>query len=598
MGYSELEHKKVKTAPKIILEESEELNKKVSQTVTKIAKIVGSTLGPNGKTVLIERFEHGLTPFQSKDGVTVAKALAFNDPVKQTILESFRDAAIKTVEFAGDGTTTATVLAYSILKNLNLFLSKNKKLSPQVCAKQIQSFFNEKCIPYIESKTTKINLNNKDDFLLKISCISSNGDVELSKTILEAFEQVGDEGHITLSESNGPKGYDISKIEGYPVSKGYEEVLGRFSNEFLNDPAQSRIFLENPWVILYDGKLLDIAVLTKFLELFEQDFLQKKVSALNFVVFAHEFSKEFIGYLAQIFKNTPVKIVCCTTPSDILANSRTEFLKDLSAFTGGKIFNPLTDVLTNGTPEDLGNPVKAFEMQRFRSCIIGDGNQESIFKRIDDLKNRLTHASSKTDEYDLNLRIGKLSGGIVKITVRDISDSQIRETKDRADDAICAIRGAIKKGVLPGGCRILLDLAVLASQDDNLIIKEVMQPALFEPLNWLLNNCGLNDIEIKKIVSTLLNDKNIVYEALNGNFGNAFDMGLLDSQPAVVESLRSAVSISSLLGTLGGIIVFGRDEEMEKTKALDYHFETDKLKQAEKEDELLQEELKYDLNTY
>jgi len=598
MSYVDLEHKKIKSAGKIVLEQSEVLNNKIFQAVNTIAKIVGSTLGPNGKTVLIERSEPGLMPFQSKDGVTVARSLGFNDPIKQTILEAFRDAAIKTVEFAGDGTTTATVLAYAILKNISEFLNNNKKLSPQVCLKEIQSFFSKECLSYINSKTIKVNIENKDDLLLKVANISSNGDLDLSKAILEAFEQIGDEGHITINEANGPKGFEVSKIEGLPIGKGYEEVLGRFCNEFLNDPAQSRIFLENPFVILYDGKLLDIAILSTFLQQFEQEFLQKKISSLNFVVFAHEFSTEVLAYLAQVFKKTQFKIVCCTTPNDIIANARTEFIKDLSAFTGGKIFNPLTDILTNGVPSDLGKPVKAFEMQRFRSCMIGDGNQESVIRRVEELRERIKHAASKIDEQDLNVRIGKISGGIAKLTIRDVSDSQIRETKDRAEDAICAIRGAIRHGVLPGGCRILLDLSIKALQSDSLTVKEVLYSALFEPLIWLLTNCGMNINEIKSIMEQLLRNPDQVYDALNNQFGDALEIGLLDSQPAVTEALRSAIAISSLLGTLGGVVVFGRDEDLERTQALDYHYETDKIKQAEKEQQELEENLKYELTTY
>lgn len=595
MEMSNLEHKKIKSASKIVLGASNTLNQKIFEAIDVIAKIVGSTLGPNGKTVLIERYEQGFTPFQSKDGVTVARSLSFNDPVKHAILETFRDAAIKTVEFAGDGTTTSTVLAYAILKNISLFLKENPKLSPQICIKQIQKFFDEICVPYIQAKTVKIDINNKNDLLFKVANISSNGDVELSKVILEAFEQIGDEGHITINESNGPKGYSVSKLEGFPISKGYEEVLGRFCNEFLNDASQNRIFLEEPFVILYDGKLLDIAVLTKFLENFEQDFLQKKITVLNCVVFAHEFSKEFIAYCAKLFRNTPYKIICCTTPSDLVANSRTEFLKDVSAFTGGKIFNPVSNVLSEGIREDLGIQVQGFEMQRFRSCIIGDGNETSVLLRVKDLKERLNYAVSKIDEQDLKVRIGKLSGGIAKLTITDIADSQIRETKDRAEDAICAIRGALKNGVLPGGCRILLDLSVLAAKNENLSVKEIMTQALFEPFFWLLGNCGFNSDEIKSITTTLLENNELVYDAVKNETGNALELGLLDSQPAVKEALRSAISISSLLGTLGGVVVFGRDEELERIQALDYNAENQKLKAAEKNIDRLQEDLKYDL---
>lgn len=599
MSYLDLEHKKIKTASKIMLPNSEKLDKKILNAITTITKLVGSTLGPNGKTVMIERVEPGLMPFQSKDGVTVARSLAFSDPIQQAILESFRDSAIKTVEFAGDGTTTATVLSYAIYINMKKFLLNNKKLSSQVCLKHIQNFFNNDCLKYINSKTAKINLENKNDLLFKVANISSNGDVELSNAIISAFEQIGDEGHITISELCGPKGFSVEKIDGFPISKGYEESLGRFSNEFINDNSQNRIFLENPYVFLYDGKLHDLGLLTNFISLFEQDFLQKRAVSANFVIFAHEFSKELIAKLAEIFQNSgPLKIVCCITPNDIIANARTEFLKDIASFTGGKIFNPLTASLVDAVLPDLGIPVKAFEMQRFRSCILGQGNQDSVVARIEELKNRLLTCASKSDSYDLNLRIGKISGGIAKLIIKDISDSQIRETKDRAEDAICAIRGAIKHGVLPGGCRILLDLAILAAKNEHPVVREVLQQAFMEPLLWLLKNCGLNEDEVKEILLNLFKDSNIVFDALNNQYGKAIELGLLDSQPAVTEAIRSAISIASLLGTLGGIVVFGRDDELERKEALEYANEQDRISNAEEEMKIDQENAKYDLNTF
>lgn len=599
MSYLDLEHKKVKTASKIMLPSSDKLNKKILNTISTITKLVGATLGPNGRPVIMERAEPGLMPFLSKDGVTVARSLAFSDPIQQAILEIYRDIAIKTVEFAGDGTTTATILGSAIYENIKKFLLANKKLSPQVCIRQIAEFFDKQCLPYINSKSAKINLNNKNDLLFKVANISSNGDVELSKTILSAFEQVGDEGHITISELCGPKGFAVEKIDGLPIAKGYEESLGRFSNEFVNDNSQNRVYLENPYIILYDGKLHDLGLLNNFIELFAQDFIQKKAISANFVIFAHEFSKELVAKLAEIFKNTgPLNIVCCLTPNDIIANARTEFLKDVAAFTGGKIFNPLTDSLVNCVLTDLGMPVKAFEMQRFRSCIMGQGNQDSVIARVEELKERLANSVSKTDAYDLNLRIGKISGGIAKLIIKDIADSQIRETKDRAEDAICAIRGAIKSGVLPGGCRILIDLAVLAAKSEHAVVRDVLQRAFLEPHLWLLKNCGLNVDEIKVIVERLLDDSNIVYDALNEVYGNAIDLGLLDSQPAVTGAIQSAIAIATVLGSNGGIVVFGRDDELERKEALEYANEMDRISVAEAEDKIDQENAKYDINTF
>lgn len=569
MSFLTNEHRKAKTAPKVMLPTGKELRNKIKDTVALISELVGSTLGPNGRTVLIERYESGLPPFQTKDGVTVVRSLGFQDVIKQVILESFRDAAIKTVESAGDGTTTATILSHSILENMDTYLSNNPKVSPQIALREINDYFINYCLPYIEKSSLKVKSTNSDDLLLKVAKVSANGDETLAKVVLEAFQLVGDNGHITIVEEPGIDSLSTSKADGYPFDKGYEQSLGMFSNEFINDGNNNRIYLENPHFILVDGKILELNSLMGLLQFIEQEH-QKGTFSPNVVILAHAFSKEVIIKLAQFFKmQNGLKIVPCVTPVDVLPNSQYEFLKDIAAFTGGKIFNAITYPLHIGVPSDLGKAVTAFEGGRHRSIIHGLGNEETVIKRVKELKSQQIGAT-KLAQNVLEERSGRLCGGIAKIVIKGISDSQNRETKDRAEDAICAIRGAIKSGVLPGGGRILLNLSMMASDSGSQIIREVLSPSLRHPLYTLLKNCGMNTLEIEERLVRLIETPNEVYDALQDCYGEAITLGLLDSAPAVTEAVRSAIAIASLLATLGGVVVFGRDDNLELHEAASY----------------------------
>ena len=449
-------------------------------------------------------------------------------------------------------------------------LKENPKLSPQAAIRQIDTYFRNTCLPYIAAQSTKVTEKNYEELLLKVAKISTNGDEALSKSVIKAFNMVGDSGHITLAEESGAPGFDISKTSGYPVNKGYEESCGIFANEFINDQDNGRVYLEKPKFILVDGNVLDLAGLGKLFELIEQQHLSNHPdTSTNYVIFAHSFNKQVVAQLAQSFKKSLFKIVPCLTPVDALANSRYDFLLDIAAFSNGKIFNSLNTPLSQALPTDLGASADAFEMNRFRSVIHGNGQEKTLTKRLESLNVRKNSAATSAYERAiLNERVGRLSGGIAKLTIRHVSDSQIREIKDRAEDAICAIRGAAKYGVVPGGCRMLLNLTLIAYQSESKLIRDVLGKSFSAPINVLLSNCGLNDSEKRNVLDTLVNDQNIVYDALNSQFGDAYDMGLLDSVPAVTEAMRSAIAIAGLLGTLGGIVVYARDSELERKLAM------------------------------
>lgn len=564
MSYLDPDHKKIHATSKIMLSAGPVLDKKIDNVINTVYKLVGSTLGPNGRPVAIQRSEPGLLPTVTKDGVSVVKALGFNDTVEETIFELFKDAAVKTVENSGDGTSSASILAYAILKNMKEYLKKNPKVSSQIAIREIEKYFQEVCLPYIDKKSTKINIHNYDELLFNVANISTNGDKELAAVIIKAFKMVGN-GHITLTEENGNPGFVLDKTSGLAFGKGYDESCGIFANEFLNDQVNNRVYLEKPKLILVDGNILDLAGCAKLFELIEQDYNTSKDTTTNYVLISHSFNKQVVATLAQSFKKSLFKIVPCLTPLDGMANSRYDFLLDLAAFVNGKIFNSLNTPISQGVPLDLGFAVESFEMSRFRSVVHGKGQETSVLKRLDDLQKRKdSPGTSGYEKSILSERIGRLSGGIAKITIKHVSDGQAREIRDHAEDAVCACRGALSKGVLPGGCRILLDLALETHKSESDLIKSVLGKSFSLPLNVLLDNCGMNDDEKKNILDQLINDQNLVYDALKNEFGDAFSLGLLDSTLAVSEALKSAVGIASQLGTLGGIVVYPRDNQLER----------------------------------
>lgn len=586
MSFLDHQYRKPKSAPKIVLPANDILKQKITEIVNKVSSLVGSTLGPNGSTVLIERADPGLPPLMTKDGVTVIKEVTESDDVKQAILETYRSAAISTVENAGDGTTSCVILAGSILDKLNKYLSKNKKISPQYAARELQLYLNSEIIPYIEKSSLKIDYKNAEELLFKVAKVSTNGDEDLTKMIMEAYSLVGDSGHITVVEESGMPGFDILKTDGYPFEKGFEQSLGMFCNEFINDNDGNKIVLENPHYLLIDGKVLELNPLVPFLSLVEQEF-QKGLVSPNIVIMAHGFSKEVIAKLAQWWKvEGALKILPCATPADMLVNSQYDFLKDMAAFTGGKIFNPLTNPLHNAVIQDLGKPSVSFESQRYKSVVHGTGNERTVLIRVNELKAQAKQPSATPlAKSILEERAGRLSGGIAKLVIRGVSEAHTRETRDRAEDAICAIRGAVKSGVLPGGCRILLNLSLMAETHSSELIREVIASSLREPLFKLLINCGLSASEIAEIVEHLVNNPGQVYDAAKSVFGSPLELDLLDSTPAVKEAIRSAVSISSLLSTLGGVIVFARDNALETNEALAFHSKMKELNEHQANDE-------------
>lgn len=563
---------KPKSAAKVMIPSGEKLQSEVLTTLKHISEIVGVTLGPGGKQVLIERPEINMKPIMTKDGVTVIKHLGYEEATKQLILEAVRDAAIRTANEAGDGTTTATILSNSIAQSASSIVKANPKLSPQKIVREMQ-----KLTPYlvkkIESYKIDINGENYDEVLLKVATLSANGDSELAEAIVRGLDLVGEEGDMTIVESQGQSKYEINRINGYTVERGYEESCRNFANGFINDKSGTMIVMDKPLFILYDGILNDMSQIFEPLTRLNDYFNQNKIENKNVVIAAHGFSEIVLGDLHTNWNHpqTTIKMYPMLTPERAIQNWRTNFLYDLQAYTGTPVFNPVDRPISDMDPQSLveNSRVSRFESSRYKSMIFANEDADAISIRVEELRLQRENPESEYELNDLNVRIGKLTSGIVRLVISGPSAGETREKRDRADDAWMAIKGAINHGAVPGGgyvlVRLAADLTVMAAKIPASTVKyatEILAQALLAPVETLYKNYGYNDEEITKQLTLILNDDNNAFDVSEQEWVDKHS--LLDSLPAVAEAIRNSISIASLLGTVGGIVAFKRDFDSDK----------------------------------
>lgn len=565
--------KKVKSSSKLFVSDSEKLQDIVVSTMERISGVVGSTLGPSGRVVLLESDYNEIGHKITKDGVSVFKALGASNSYEHLIIETARDAAIKTASSAGDGTTTATILAAAMVRYLYDFCNNNPKYSPQKATREVSSIVRKHLVPTIREKSIKIDLNNQS-LLKMVAKVSANGDEDMADAVIKAFEMVGygENSHVTIKELSGPSSYSVELIEGFPIPLGYEESMGKFHTAFINDQANQRCALEKPLFLLFDGQINDIVSLANLFEELSKAYVEEGSSDhKNLVIFAHGYSSHVLTELAHNFANpTTMNIVPMITPMQQFINSQLQFLMDLSAFTGAKVFG-LKDKLTEAKASDLGSNMELFEAYRFRSTIVGTPEQLNVEARAEDLRRQKSHAESEAEKMWLEERLGKITNGIAKLTIYGGSNGELKEAHDRCEDAVCAVRSAISKGALPGGCRTLLDLASELSVHETFsrsdVVQEIIIPSLLVPINRLLENAGYQEEEVMDIIERLVSNPSEVYDVENQIFGKAEDLGIFDSTPAVEDALVNATSIATVMGTLGGIVAYPRDGQFEMEEA-------------------------------
>ncbi len=580
-------YRKAKSVAKDVLVVGPKLENTVLSTMRTISDVVGATLGPSGRPVLIERQEYGLPHIVTKDGVTVFRNLGFNDPTAHVIMEVAREAATRTVSEAGDGTTTATVLAEAIVRHTYNYCKKNPKVSSQKVVRKLETLFRD----FVEPKIKKWSMKPTDAMLHSVAKLSANGDAELADAVIKCFDLVGDEGNISIIEQSGPSHYEVQSLKGYPISMGYEESCAKFFQFFQNDKANNRCFMEKPVFILYYGAITEIQTISKLLMFIGDAWAEPERTGLekpfnhNVVLVATGFSETVLATLANNFvQGNTINVFPLLTPKSPVQNGEMHFMYDLAAVTGATVFDPLSKPIDSASLRDLGYGLESFESTRYRSTILGLCDESLIIMRAEEIRNAIPNAESKMDKAILEERAAKLVGGVAKLIVVGASNGELREKRDRVEDAVCAVRGARKHGCLPGGGWTLKQLiSELDTYADDEIIDNVLIPALKEPIIRIFRNCGMDEEEIQSTMDLIGNryvaepgelwgqgdNVAVVYDAWEGKQVDAVAGGILDSTPAVLEAIRNSISIASLLGTTGGTIAFKRDDELERQEAMD-----------------------------
>lgn len=596
---------KSKTAAKTITTDRKQLKKKILDTLQAASILVGDTLGPNGKLALIERQEN-LPPYTTKDGITAFNSMAFSDPTSQTILEAARDSSSKTNVEAGDGTTTATILAESLIRLGFEYLEKNPRLSVQKVMREFEDIYTDLIVPFLQNNSVKINPNNSDDLLKKVAMIATNSDDKMSDAVLQAFEKVGHNGNITIEEAAGASGYIVEKIEGLPIPRGFEDSCGRFLEEFINDKANYRTILDKPRFILYHGRLSEPhtihAILQKIAiesgaEANPDGGPDKKNTSPNIVIVAHGFSDIVLSFFARNFKNPEtLNLVPLKTVMTQQSNSPYHFLLDLSAYTGAKVFDPMTNPLDNAEVSDLGiDTLKTFEFYRYKSVILGQSDEAGVIMRTEELEQQSKQAESILDQELTKERIALLTGGLAKVKVLGSNESELKEKKHRVEDAVCAIKGALREGVLPGCGKTLLTLSyALRKGNSSEAVKEVLGRAFAEPFHRIFLNGGASKTEIETVYNGLIDETKPffhTYDALNQKYGDAIELGIIDSASAVLMAIKNSLGVAKMLMCLSGIVVFKRDLDTDISEAKNVAGENEAMQEALK----MQEQEKWEV---
>jgi chaperonin GroEL len=540
-----------KSKAKDIIADKEKLNTIVGETINKMATIVGSTLGPGGRAVLIER--EGLPPLATKDGVTVAKALGEDRAENNIIVEAAKEICINTAKDAGDGTTTAIVLANAITKHGQDFVNANLKYNPQRITNELEELYEDVIVPYIKSQSRLVDDSEK---LRHVATISANGEKKIANVVVDAVMAAGEDGHIILEEAQGDD-MRVETIDGYVVTTGLKDI-GQLGPMFINDKTNQQCKMDNGRIFLYNGSVNDLNVPAQI-----QEALCDDIGAYDgrpIVVVAHDFSDavldKFAGHTKKGSIFLPIK-----SPRSGLPNSKTVFLEDMAAYTGAMVHDPST--INDLDEEDFGEFTFA-KCNTYETFIVAEPEEDVLEQRILELKALEESCFSDMDRMHVRANIAKLTGGIATIFVGGVSDLKVRERKARVEDAVEAVRSAIAEGTIAGGCKVQLELIkVIKNHKSKKPSWIIMEKALEEPFRLLLTNCGEDH---DKIVRGLTKGK--VFDANQHKYVDPYTVGIIEPAKVARVAIGNALSVASLLITCGGIVCVPRDSQLENQLAM------------------------------
>lgn len=516
------------------------------ETITEIAAVVKATLGPGGNPIILQMPGQNpdgspRTPLITKDGVSVAEHVSFRSPAKNTISQAILQVAKSTVSQAGDGTTTAIVLAEALFRAGHRLLKQGSngiELYNQLKAVKDQ----------IVEQLYEVAEEIDEDGLYDVALISANGDEEVAKKVSEAILAVGEDGHIDLQEGYSRETV-LELVEGAMYKQGWRK-FGPLGSLMVNDKVRNVCELENPAVLTYAGEIKDILELSEFLKniygVAEDGGFNELFPVM---VIAYDYSDDVKNYIMQLRVQGKVPVAAIKAPFDGSPNARTQMLEDLAVSLGGQVTARGIVDLKTVRDEHLGNCERVVIGAEETIFYNGRGDEEKVLGRINDLKQQLEDPHMiEFDKGNIRLRIGKLTGGIAVIKVGGDSELEMRERKDRIEDALCATKVAIAEGVVPGGGYTLWRIA--QGLEGNDLATLIMREALEAPIKQIITNTGKN---AEVIISHMPEEQG--YDARGHKYVDLFEAGIVDPLKVTKSALENAVSIVGLLLTTGGAIV-------------------------------------------
>lgn len=499
-----------------------------------LADAVKVTLGPKGRNVVLER-SYG-APTITKDGVSVAKEIELKDKFENMGAQMLKEVASKTSDVAGDGTTTATVLAQSIVKEGMRYVAAG--INPM----DLKRGIDKAVAATIEDlkKLSKPCSTSKE--IAQVGSISANSDAEIGKIIAEAMEKVGKEGVITVEDGSGLQN-ELEVVEGMQFDRGY------LSPYFVSSAEKQIALLENPYVLLHDKKISNIRDLLPVLE-------QVAKAGRPLLIIAEDVDGEALATL--VVNNIRGILKTCAVKAPGFGDRRKAMLEDIAILTGGTVIAEEVGLsLEKAKLEDLGQ-AKRIEIGKENTTIIdGAGNAKNIEARVTQIRAQIEEATSDYDKEKLQERVAKLAGGVALIKVGAATEVEMKEKKARVEDALHATRAAVEEGIIPGGGVALMRAISSVSKlkgdnhDQDAGIKIVLR-ALEEPLRQIVANSGEEPSVVANRVKE--GDGNFGYNAASGEYGDMVSMGVLDPTKVTRSALQNAASVAGLILTTDAMV--------------------------------------------
>lgn len=514
----------------------EESRRHLEQGVNALANAVKVTLGPKGRNVLLER-KFG-APEIVKDGVSVAKEIELENPLQNTGARLVREVASKTKDIAGDGTTTATVIAQAIIKEglKNVTAGAN----PVALRRGI-----DKAIALLVKEISAMAKPVEGDAIEQVATVSAGNDEEIGKMIATAMDKVTKDGVITVEESKS-LATELEVVEGMQIDRGY------MSPYFVTDQEKQIVEFENPFVLITDKKISSIADLIPILE------NVARAGRALFIV-AEDIEGEALATLVVNKARGVLNVAAIKAPS--FGDRRKAMLEDIAILTGGRLISEEIGLsLDTSGLEDLGKARK-ITIEKDNTIIVADGDHKAeVEKRVAQIRKQLEETDSEYDSEKLQERIAKLAGGVAVIKVGAATETELKERKLRIQDALNATKAAVEEGIVPGGGASLIHLSPKVIElrdsltiDEEKIGADIVIKAIQAPLAQIANNAGVEGaIVIAKVQES---DSNIGYNALTGQYEDLIASGIIDPAKVVRSSLQNAASIAGLVLTTEALVV-------------------------------------------